>query len=134
MATQTLSASNSLLRRALQGDGLFGIISGLVCIFAASPIASYMGLAGSLPILVLGIVLIVWGVGLFALSSRAVIDRRLSVTVILANVAWVIGSLIILAADLFALSTGGRWALLIVADMVTLFAIAEFVGLRRMSA
>jgi|FLYN01.1.fsa_nt_gi uncharacterized membrane protein YhaH (DUF805 family) len=131
MATQTLSSSNGLLRRALQADGLFGIAGGLLCTFGANPIASFMGLANSLPILVIGLGLLAWGVGLLALAARPVIDRRLTTFIILANVVWVIGSAIILAADLFGLTTGGRWAVLVVADVVLLFALAEFAGLRR---
>src|SRR5262245_22833441 len=132
MATQTLSTSNSLLRRAIQADGLLGGIgSGVLLILGANPIASFMGLANSLPIIVIGIGLIVWGVALIWLSSRPVIERQFVNTILVANAVWVIGSFIILAADLFGLTTGGRWAVLIVADVVVLFTIAEFVGLRR---
>jgi hypothetical protein len=132
MATQTLSTSNGLLRRALQADGLFGgIASGVLCIVGANPIASFMGLANSLPILVIGVVLIAWGIALLTLSSRPIIDRRFVMAVIAANGVWMLASYIILAADLFGLTTGGRWAVLIVADVVLLFTIAEFIGLRR---
>ena len=132
MATQTLSTSNGLLRRAIQADGLLGgIASGVLFTLAANPIASFMGLANSLPIVVIGLGLIVWGVALLWLSSRPVIERQFVTTILAINVLWVIGSFIILAADLFGLTTGGRWAVLIVADVVVLFAIAEFVGLRR---
>jgi hypothetical protein len=133
MATQTLSASNNLLRRALQGDGLISAALGLLGAIAAGPIASFMGLPNVLPIVVLGIALVIWGMGVYALSSREVIDRRVPTVVILANIAWVVGSAIILAADLFGLSGGGRWGVLLVADAVVLLTIAEFVGLRRVS-
>jgi len=132
MATQALSPSNGLLRRAIQLDGLLGGIgSGAILTVAANPIASFMGLANSLPILVIGLGLIAWGVALLWVSSRPVIERHYVMTILATNAIWVIGSLIILAADLFALTTGGRWAVLIVADVVIAFMIAEYVGLRR---
>ncbi len=131
MATQTLSPTNNLLRRALQTDGLISAALGLLGALAAGPIASFMGLPNLLPILILGIGLVVWGFGIYALSSREGIDRRLPIVVILANIAWVAGSAIILAADLFGLTGGGRWGVLLVADAVVLLTIAEFVGLRR---
>jgi hypothetical protein len=132
MATQTLSPSNGLLRRAIQLDGLLGGIgSGALLTLAASTIASFMGLADPLPILVIGLGLIAWGVALLWLSSRPVIDKQYVMAVLAANALWVIGSLAILAADLFGLTTGGRWAVLIVADVVIAFMIAEYVGLRR---
>ncbi len=132
MATQTISGSNSLLRRALQADGVLGgIASGVLFALGANPIASFMGLPSSLPILVIGVGLIAWGVVLLTLSSRPVIERGFVMAIIVANAVWIIGSLIVLAADLFALTTGGRWAVLIVADVVLLFTIAEVIGLRR---
>jgi hypothetical protein len=131
MATQTLSPSHNLLRRALQTDGLSTAAVGLLLTFGAGPIASFMGVSSAVPILVLGLILAVYGVGLFVLASRETIDRRLPIIVIELNVAWVIGSAIVLAADLFGLTTGGRWGILLVADAVVLLTIAEFVGLRR---
>jgi hypothetical protein len=131
MATQTLSPSNNLLRRALQGDGLTTAAFGLLLTFGASPVASFMGVNNALPILALGLILAVYGAGLFVLASRETIDRRLPIIVIELNVAWVMGSAIVLAADLFGLTTGGRWGVLIVADLVALLTIAQFIGLRR---
>jgi hypothetical protein len=132
MATQIFPVSNSLLRRALQADGVLGgIASGVLCVLGASPIATFMGLANSLPVLVIGIGLISWGVVLLTLSSRPVIEQRFVAAVITVNIVWIVASLVILAADLFGLTTGGRWTVLIVSDVVLLFTIAEVVGLRR---
>lgn len=132
MATQTLPSSSGLLRRALQADGVFGgIVSGALLTLGANPIASFMGLPNALPILLIGVGLIAWGVALLTLSSRPVMERRFVTAVIATNAIWIIGSFIILVADLFALTTGGRWAVMIVADVVVLFAIAQFIGLRR---
>ena len=131
MATQTLSPSNSLLRRVLQADGLICAAFGLLLTFGASPIASFMGVNSAAVILALGLIIAVYGVGLFVVASRETIDRRLPIIVIMLNSAWVIGSAIVLAADLFGLTTGGRWTILIVADLVAILAVAQFIGLRR---
>lgn len=132
MATQTLSQSNAnLLRRALQGDGLFSAACGLIFLLGAGFLASFMGLTTPVPLTLLGIGLLIYGAGLYVLASRDMADSRLPITVIALNVAWIVGSIAILAADLFGLTTGGRWLVLIVADLVAVFGIAEFVGLRR---
>jgi hypothetical protein len=45
---------------------------------------------------------------------------------------WVSGSVIILFTDLVPLTTVGYWAVAIVADIVAVLAILQYIGLRRL--
>jgi hypothetical protein len=47
------------------------------------------------------------------------------------DVLWVIGSLILIFTSLVPLTTSGKWAVAITADIVTVCAILQYIGLRR---
>ncbi len=132
MATQIVQPSD-MLRRTLRGNSVFSIVSGLAFTFGAAPIASLMGIPdASLIIAIMGIVVLAFAAFLWAMTTKPVLDRQLAVAVFIMDVVWVITSLIILVTNAFSLSTEGRWAILIVADIVAVFAVLEFVGLRRL--
>ncbi len=52
---------------------------------------------------------------------------------VLLNVAWVVGSYIILFTNWASLTNAGWWAVAVVADIVTIFAVVQYVGLRRLN-
>jgi uncharacterized membrane protein YbjE (DUF340 family) len=104
MAAQTRTSNDTLLRRALRGNGLFSAFSGL------------LGFAG----------------GLFLNTMRDEIDRVQAALAIAMDIGWVVFSAIVLITGALPFSTAGGWAVLIVADGVTVFAILQVVGLRRM--
>ena len=64
------------------------------------------------------------------LNSRGPRDTGLLATA--SDIAWVVGSIIFLVSDALSLTTAGNWDVLIVGDVVLLFAIAQILGLRRM--
>jgi hypothetical protein len=49
----------------------------------------------------------------------------------LLDIAWVTGSILLLASGLVPLSTARKWSIAILADIVALFALLQFIGLRR---
>lgn len=49
------------------------------------------------------------------------------------DVAWVMGSTIILFTNWASLTNAGWWAVTVVADIVTIFAVVQYVGLRRLN-
>ena len=51
--------------------------------------------------------------------------------VIALDVLWVLGSVLLIFTDLVPLSIGGKWTVALIADIVALFAILQYVGLRR---
>lgn len=141
MSTHTLHRPNDhLIRSALRANALFSTVSGLLFVLAASSIAEFLGihqsrilglLTGAGFILVLGLAILAFAGLLFYMTTRPVLDLSLARAVFVLDVAWVIVSLLILLSGALPLTTAGSWAVLIVSDIVAVFAIAEYVGLRR---
>jgi hypothetical protein len=70
---------------------------------------------------------------LFA-ATRQPFDVRLGWLVTALDFSWVILSALVLLTNALNLTTGGSWAVLIVADIVLVIGILEVVGLRRLRA
>jgi hypothetical protein len=138
MAQQTLTGTSSrpqprtLLHKILLVDSLSTGAAGIAFIVASSPIAALMGVANPLALVIIGVLFIAFAAAVYYTASREVINRRAAWFIIELNVVYIVGSAIILLTDAFGLSTEGRWLVLILADLVTVFAIVEFVGLRRL--
>ena len=125
------SKESNLLRNALRGNALFSGISGLVLFLGAQTLAQFTGIQEPLVFILLGVVLILFAVDLVWIASKENIDRRLAWAVIILDVAWVIGSIFILLTNLVPLTVTGRWTIALVAEAVAIFAILQYVGLRR---
>jgi len=125
--------NSSLLRNALIGNSIFCTTSGVAFALFSAPIASFLGLSTSWVILVLGIGLALYGVEVFYFARKDSIDESFAKFVIGADVAWVIGSALLIFTTLVTFTTPGKWAIAIIADIVLVFAIAQYVGLKRMS-
>jgi hypothetical protein len=54
--------------------------------------------------------------------------------VILAEAAWVAGSLALLLSGIAPLTVMGKWLIAILADIVGIFAVLQYIGLQRLSA
>jgi len=128
---ETRQESN-LLRIALRGNALFSGLSGLIALIAAQSLATFTGIQEPLVFVVLGVVLILFAVDLVWISARDSIDRRFAWLVIFLDVAWVAGSAIILIFDLVPLTVAGRWIIALLAEAVAIFAIIQYLGLRRL--
>lgn len=138
MAQQTLAAAQTkpqprtLLHKILLVDSLSSGAAGITFILASGPLAALMGIANPLALVIVGILFVVFAAAVYYTASREVISRRAAWLIFELNVAYIIGSAMILLTDAFGLSTEGRWLVLILADLVTVFAIVEFIGLRRL--
>ncbi len=129
-------ARDSLLRNALRGNGLFSALTGAAFILAAQPIAQLMGVSpeAAIVFIMLGVGLLGYAALLWVGASRQALDPRLGWLATAADIVWVVGSILILALDLFSLSTEGRWLVLIIAAIVLDFVIVQAIGLRRLRA
>lgn len=134
MTTMSTTKRDGLLRLALRGNGLFSGLSGLLAIIAGGAVANFIGAGDAALFAFLGASLVLYALLLAYLASRETLDARLTWAAIGADVLWVLASVAILATDAFGLSTGGRWLVLILADVVAVFAVVQYVGLRRMQA
>jgi len=132
MATVTNNQNDNLLRNALRGNGVFSAVTGLIATFAGGQIATWMGV-GSTPLYtLLGVMLISYAGMLFFYTSRETVDTQFAWLAVIADGLWVVGSAVILVFGLFELSNTGQWVVLVIADIVLVFAIAQYMGLRRL--
>ena len=135
MTTHTTSyfaiEEKSFLQRALLGNAAFSGLSGLFMVVAAGPISQFLGLGNPLILTIVGIVLLLYMPFLVWLANQSPVPTWMAWLVIDLDVLWVIGSLILIFSSLDPITTGGKWAIAITADIVAIFAILQYVGLRR---
>ncbi len=120
------------LRLSLRANAIFSAVSGSGMLFAASTIAGLLGIEQTLLVRITGVNLLGFAGLLVWLASREVIKPSLAIAVVVADLLWVAGSAALLQAGVF--STTGNWLVAGVADVVLLFAILQYVGIRRMRA
>ena len=135
----TTIMNSRLLRKSMQFNGYFSVLSAVICLFFAQNVARLMGLGveGSSEIISQGVSLLVFATFLLIASSKLTKNRRMAMIISgsiasILDVLWVIGSVYILLNDLVALSTAGKWIIAIIALIVFDFAIFQSLGLERL--
>lgn len=121
-------AQSNLLRRALQANGVFSSMSGLILIAASDRIAALIGIEQSLTLT--GVLLLIFAASLFWNARREMINRTEAWIAVALDVAWVVGTTALIFAGVF--NSTGNWVVAIVADVVLLFAVLQFFGLRKL--
>ncbi|GAB4431774.1 MAG: hypothetical protein Kow0031_12990 [Anaerolineae bacterium] len=121
----------TFLRRVIRADGLFSGLSGLLLIAAAGPLAAFLGLSAPWVLAAIGVMLLLYSADLWYIAAQRPISHRLTIAAIVADLAWVLASWAIILTGRPALTTPGAWAVAIVSDVVILFAVLKYVGLRR---
>lgn len=124
--------NSSLLKNVLFGNSVFSFISGLAFAFFSKTIANFLGLSTSWVILALGVGLILYGLQIYSAARANPINADVARFAVYADGAWVLGSAVLIFANLVDFTASGKWAIAIVADIVLVFAILQFVGLRRL--
>ena len=122
-----------LLRSALLGNSIFSFLSGLDFVLFSGPVASFLGLSSPTVILVLGLGLIAYALVVFLQARAQPLSLSFARSAIIADVLWVLASAVLVFTDIVDFTTAGRWAIAIVADIVLVFAVLQFVGLRRIT-
>ena len=117
------------LRRSLLANAAFSAVSGLVFIFAAGSIADRTGLDDPLTLIIVGIFLVFYAVGLAVNALRPIVNLIEARVAIALDIVWVISSAVLIIIGF--LNMTGNWAAGILADLVLVFAICQFIGLRR---
>lgn len=134
MATQVYTAGTTdrglLLRRALQGDAIFGAVSGIVLTLMSGALAPLLGMPATM-LLVIGLILLPYAAWLWFQATRPVISRRVAWAVIGLNALWVVESIALLVFGWLPLTTAGWWAVVGTALLVATFGELQFFGLRR---
>jgi hypothetical protein len=119
------------LYRILKVDGLFAAISGIVLVLGASAISSSFDLEYQVALVAVGIMLLGYGAALLFLSRQGSDNRIIAQAAIVLNMSWVALSYLGLLFGWFAVNSTGKWAIALVAEIVLVFAVLEFIGLRR---
>lgn len=111
-------------------DGLFCTAVGGVATLFSGPISTFMGLPSSLPLIVVCVATLLWGLLLTGWSMTRPVPRALTWATILLNDVWVIASIALLLFNLVPLTDGGRWLVVILAVDVAALAIWQWRSLR----
>ena len=117
------------LRKALMGNALFSTLSGLTILLAQGWVLRILGLASNVNLLILGAGLIVFAITLVINARKQQVKKSDAWIAVLMDVAWVLGSYILIFIVPF--STEGKWVVGVVAELVLVFAVLQFVGIRR---
>jgi hypothetical protein len=135
------ASSDRLLRRTLWGNAVFSVISGAVLVAFATPFAAWathapLSVAGlDLAILfeLLGLGVVLFGAACAWAASRPSLPRGWARVILVADIAWVAASVLVLALPA-SWTTAGMAGIVVVALIVADIAILEYLGLRRLNA
>lgn len=114
-----------LLRRAMRANAGFSGISGLVSLLAADALAAFTGIPEVLVFRALGVILILYGADLLWITSRERVNIWFGITAVILDIAWVIGSMVLLLGNFLPLTTAGKWSVLLLAEVVSIFALVQ---------
>lgn len=123
--------NSSLLKNALYGNSIFSFASGLAFVLFSKAIAAFLGLSASWVILALGVGLLLYGWQIFTAAKAEPINPGFAQFAVYADLAWVLGSAVLIFTNLVSFTTPGKWGIAIIADIVLVFAILQYAGLRR---
>ncbi|OFW99691.1 MAG: hypothetical protein A3D94_16025 [Alphaproteobacteria bacterium RIFCSPHIGHO2_12_FULL_66_14] len=134
-------SSDRFLRRTFWGNAAFSVISGAGLAAFAGPFAraatdapvSVLGLDLALLFELLGVGVVAFGALCAWIASRPELPRGLARLIFAADLAWVAGSVLVLALPA-AWTTAGIAGIVVLALIVADLAILEYLGLRKMSA
>jgi hypothetical protein len=118
-----------LLRKALLGNALFSALSGLTLLFAQKSVLRILGLFNRVSLVVLGVGLIIFAATLVVNARRQRVKTSDAWVAVLMDVAWVLASYVLIFVLPFRME--GKWVIGVVAELVLLFAILQFMGIRR---
>ena len=132
-------SDDRLLRRALWGNAIFSAASGVVMAAFSAPLARLAiqeagAISGSdfaLVLELLGLGLIVFGLACAWIASRQTLPRTWARVVFAADLAWVVGSLLVLGLPSMWTAIGLA-GMVIQALIVADFVVLEYLGLRRL--
>jgi len=121
----------SLLHTVLRLNAAFSGLFSLIFILFPGAMAQFTGIPSTLAITITGIFLIGWEIFVSITLMRSPVNTRAVALVIGGDVLWVLGTIALLLGGWLPLTSAGKWFLAIIGDIVLLFAISQFIGLRR---
>lgn len=122
----------SFLRNSLRGNAAFSTVSGLAFTLGSGPVAAYLGEPPPALVLAVGLQLLFFAGALAWLAARPTISVPLALSVIVADLVWVVGTIAVVYAGFF--TPGGAALALGLAAVVLLLAVLQSMGVHRMGA
>src|SRR4051812_23815765 len=116
MAITPLAPASHLARAVLRFDAATCAASGVVMIAGARPVSRFLGIGSATALVVLGALFLLYAALLFVAADREQVERRAVLLPAIANSAWVVLSVVAIAEGTPTFSTGGKWAVALVAD------------------
>ena len=126
------TGSTRFLSRVLMADGVVSGLSGLALVAAPGPIAALIGLRSAGVVAAVGVGLLVYAARLIGNARRESPRREEVAMAVILNLAWIAGTVVVIVAGW--LNREGNWALILVGDIVLVFAVLEGIGLRKTAA
>jgi len=126
---QSVEERQGLLKKALTGNAVFSIVSGVAILFANRWLVKFLGLPEKVSLATLGISLIVFAGLLWVNARRSRIKISDAWVAVIMDSAWVVGSYTLIFVVPF--SAGGKWIVALVAELVLAFAIVQWMGIRK---
>jgi len=90
-----------------------------------------MGLASGSILLAVGVGLVIFAADVAWVATRDNLNRSYATTIAIADVIWVVGSVVILVGGWVEFATAGKWTVAVIADIVGRFGFLEFYGLMK---
>ena len=133
--TPARQQSAQFARNVLMANAAFSIASGLLLLLGTSIVLGWLGLSGETAAMLLrvsggGIVL--FGGFVAWVASQRPLSTALLVEIAVADFAWVFLSAAILLGGWIPFSSGGKWVVALVADVVLLLGVLEVFAWRRL--
>jgi hypothetical protein len=132
MATVMQQDKAALLRNTLKVNALASGGSGLIMLVGANILAPFMSVDNPMLLMALGVGLLIFAAGVFRSAIETPLDANKGKIIFVLDIVWVVGSWLLLMADPLTLTNEGKWIVLILADIVAVFAVFEYFGLRRL--
>ncbi len=128
-----MSNHSSLLKKALFGDSVFSFLVGIDLLLFSKAIASFLGLFAPWIILVVGVICILYGIEIYLAARAEPVHTGIAKFATYGNLVWVLGSAILIFANLVPFTPAGKWVIAGAADAVLVLAIFQYIGLRRLA-
>jgi hypothetical protein len=125
-------STDSLLRFALRLDATLTGFAGLMIAAAADPLSSLTGLS-SISEYGIGAFFVLYGLVVFALAALPDL-RRAGIGVVIANIVFTVGAVVVAATDALPLTSAGTAVTLASGVYTALIGYLQYLGVRRLRA
>ena len=126
---QSVEERQRLLKKALTGNAVFSVVSGVAILLANRWLVKFLGLPDKVSLAILGVSLVVYAAILGLNARRPKIKITDAWVAVVMDAIWVVGSYALIF--LVPFSVGGKWVVALVTELVLAFAILQWLGIRR---